>query len=263
MRPDAPPPPRLGQGGSGRTRLRRLVRLVLVLLAAGPPALILVFRVLPPPATPLMLIRLAEGHALRQEWVAYERIAPALAEAVIAAEDNRFCAQALGFDFAALRDQVEAWRDGERPRGASTITMQTAKNLLLWPGRDPVRKVLEAWLTPQFALLWPKRRVLEVYLNVVEFGPGVYGAEAAARAFFGKPASALSAREAALLAAVLPNPLGRSAAAPGPQLRQRAAAIERRVAQIRPLLGCARRPAESEAGGRADRPHRENLGGDA
>jgi monofunctional biosynthetic peptidoglycan transglycosylase len=103
-----------------------------------------------------------------------------------------------------------------------------------------VRKALEAWLTPQLALLWPKRRVLEVYLNVAEFGPGLYGAEAAARASFGKPASALSAREAALLAAVLPNPLERSAAAPSSHLRRRAVVIERRVAQIRPLLGCAR-----------------------
>ncbi len=243
MRTDAPPAPRQtrdGPASPGRKRLWRLVRLILVLLLAGPPALILVFRVLPPPATPLMLIRLAQGHALRQEWVAYERIAPALAEAVIAAEDNRFCGQALGFDFAALRGQVEAWQDGERPRGASTITMQTAKNLLLWPGRDPVRKALEAWLTPQVALLWPKRRILEVYLNVVEFGPGLYGAEAAARAFFGKPASALSTREAALLAAVLPSPLRWSAAAPNSHLRRRAAVIERRVAQIRPLLGCAR-----------------------
>src|SRR5215218_10403205 len=149
-------------------------------------------------------------------------------------------APAPGFDFAAMRGQIEAWHDGERPRGASTITMQAAKNLLLWPGRDPVRKALEAWLTPQLALLWPKRRILEVYLNIVEFGPGLYGAEAAARAFFGKPASALSARDAARLAAVLPNPLRRSAATPGPHLRQRAAVIERRVEQIRPLLACAR-----------------------
>jgi monofunctional glycosyltransferase len=103
-----------------------------------------------------------------------------------------------------------------------------------------VRKALEAWLTPQVALLWPKRRVLEVYLNVVELGPGLYGAEAAARAFFGKPASALSAHEATLLAAVLPNPLRWSAVAPSPHLRRRAATIERRVAQIRPLLGCTR-----------------------
>src|SRR5215212_10157037 len=108
---DGPAPP-------GRGRLRRLLGLILVLLVAGPPALILVFRVLPPPATPLMLIRLAEGHALRREWVAYEAIAPALAEAVIAAEDNRFCSEALGFDFAAMRGQIEAWHDvGAAARG--------------------------------------------------------------------------------------------------------------------------------------------------
>lgn len=225
----------------GRGRLRRLLRLAALLLLIGPPVLILVFRVLPPPVTPLMLIRLAEGHGMRRDWVAYEKIAPALAEAVIAAEDNLFCRQTFGFDVPALRGQVEAWQDGERPRGASTITMQTAKNLLLWPGRDPVRKLVEAWLTPQIALLWPKRRVLEVYLNIVEFGPGIYGAEAAARAFFGKPASALSGREAAQLAAVLPRPLAWSAAPPGPYVRRRAAIIERRIEQIRPLLACAAR----------------------
>ena len=144
----------------------------------------------------------------------------------------------LGFDFGALRGQMKAWWAGDRPRGASTITMQTAKNLLLWPGRDPVRKILEAWLTPQVALLWPRQRVLEVYLNIVEFGPGIYGAEAAALAFFRKPASALSPREAALLAAVLPSPLNWSAATPSAWLRQRATTIERRVTQIRPLLAC-------------------------
>ncbi len=223
-------------------RLRALIRFVLLGMLLAPPAAILLFRILPPPVTPLMLIRLAQGHELRKDWVAYADIAPALAHSVIAAEDNLFCEQTLGFDFAALRDQLDAWWHGERPRGASTITMQTAKNLLLWPGRDPVRKLLEAWLTPQIALLWPKQRILEVYLNIVEFGPGIYGAEAAARAFFGKPASRLSGREAALLAAVLPNPLARSAAAPGPLLRQRAATIERRVTQIRPLLACAQRP---------------------
>lgn len=223
----------------GRGRLRVLVRVFLLLSLVGPPTVILAFRVLPPPATPLMLIRLAEGQPLRQDWVAYERISPALADAVIAAEDNLFCEQALGFDTAALRGQIEAWWAGERPRGASTITMQTAKNLLLWPGRDPLRKLLEAWLTPQLALLWPKRRVLEVYLNVVEFGPGTYGAEAAARAFFGKPASELTTREAALLAAVLPRPLAWSAQRPEPHVRRRAALIERRVAQLGPLLACA------------------------
>ncbi|MGK7865940.1 monofunctional biosynthetic peptidoglycan transglycosylase [Falsiroseomonas sp. E2-1-a20] len=218
--------------------MRRLIRLTLLLLVVTPLALILLFRFVPPPVTPLMLIRAVQGQGIDRDWVDYSRIAPALAHSVIAAEDNLFCRQALGFDFGALREQFEAWQDGETPRGASTITMQTAKNLLLWPGRDPIRKVIEAWLTPQIALLWPRRRVLEVYLNIVEFGPGIYGAEAAARAHFGKPAAALTGREAALLAAVLPSPLTRDAGAPTPWLAQRAAAIQRRVAQLGPLLSC-------------------------
>ena len=233
---------RSARGSGQRPRARRFRRLfgfTMLALLAGPLVAILLFRVLPPPVTPLMLIRLAEGQDLRKDWVSYAEIAPALADAVIAAEDNLFCQQMLGFDVEALQGQIEAWWQGDRPRGASTITMQTAKNLLLWPGRDPLRKLLEAWLTPQLALLWPKRRILEVYLNIVEFGPGIYGAEAAARAFFGKPAANLSTREAALLAAVLPNPLEWSAARPGPYVRQRVATIERRIPQIRPLLACA------------------------
>lgn len=233
-----------GRGGKrapGRPgRLRRAIARVALALVAVPLVLILLFRFVPPPATPLMIIRLVEGYSWQQSWASYANIAPSLADAVIAAEDNLFCQQTLGFDFGALREQVEAWQQGQRPRGASTITMQTAKNLLLWPGRDPIRKVLEAWLTPQIALLWPKQRILEVYLNIVEFGPGIYGAEAAAQAFFRKSASALSRREAALLAAVLPNPLAWSAAAPGPYVQRRAATIERRIGQIQPLLACAR-----------------------
>lgn len=211
-----------------------------MLLAFLAPLLAIVAaRFVAPPVTPLMVIRLVQGYGLHRQWTAYEDIAPALSHAVIAAEDNLFCQQVLGFDFAALRTQIEAWQDGDRPRGASTITMQTVKNLMLWPGRDPVRKILEAWLTPQVALVWPKRRVLEVYLNIVEFGPGVYGAGAAAQVYFGKKASELSAHEAALLAAVLPLPLKWSAASPSPHVRARAAVIERRVREIRPLLACA------------------------
>ncbi len=218
--------------------LRRGLAGVAILLLVGPLALILVFRFLPPPVTPLMLLRAAEGHAMQREWVGREAIAPALAAAVVAAEDNLFCRQTLGFDMDALRRQVEAWQAGERPRGASTITMQTAKNLFLWPGRDLLRKALEAWLTPQLALLWPRARVLEVYLNIVEFGPGIHGAEAAARRFFGRSATTLTPREAALLAAVLPSPLTRSAGQPTPWLQRRAAVIERRAREIRPLLDC-------------------------
>jgi monofunctional biosynthetic peptidoglycan transglycosylase len=226
-------------GTAGRWRFRPLLKWAAILVLVGPLVVILIFRFVPPPVTPLMLIRLVQGQTLRRDWVAYERIAPALAESVIASEDNFFCEETLGFDIAALRGQVGAWEDGKRPRGASTITMQTAKNLLLWPGRDPVRKLLEAWLTPQIALLWPKRRVLEVYLNIVEFGPGIYGAEAAAQTFFHKSAAGLTPREAAQLASVLPRPLVWAASPAGPYVRQRAAVIERRVEQIGPMLACA------------------------
>jgi monofunctional glycosyltransferase len=134
---------------------------------------------------------------------------------------------------------VELALQGERARGASTITQQTAKNVLLWGGRDPLRKLLEAWLAPQLELLWGKRRILEVYLNVIETGPGLYGAEAAARAFFGKPAAGLTRREAALIAAVLPNPLRWSPAEPTRYIQGRARTIEARVGQLGPLLDCA------------------------
>ncbi|UFN47538.1 monofunctional biosynthetic peptidoglycan transglycosylase [Roseomonas sp. OT10] len=232
-------PPHPAAARPGRfPRLRRLALVAGLVLLLGPLVPILAARLLPVPGTPLMLLRAAQGYPIHQDWVPYERISPALARAVVAAEDNFFCLQSFGFDLAALREEVGTWWEGQRPRGASTITMQTAKNLLLWPGRDPVRKVLEAWLTPQIALLWPRQRVLEVYLNIVEFGPGIYGAEAAARAHFGKPASALSNQEAAQLAVVLPNPLGWSASRPDAALLHRARVIRQRVGQLGPLLDC-------------------------
>jgi monofunctional glycosyltransferase len=233
-----------------RTRKRTFVawlKRTAIALIAGPLALILVFRFVPPPITPLMVIRLIEGHGLNYQWTAYEKISPALSHAVIASEDNLFCDERLGFDVEALRAQIEAWQDGKRPRGASTITMQTAKNMLLWPGRDPIRKLAEAWLTPQIAMLWPKQRVLEVYLNIIEFGPGIYGAEAAAQTYFHKPAAALSPREAALLAGVLPRPLVWTVAPATSHVRERASVIERRAEQIQPVLaGTARVAATPE-----------------
>ena len=222
--------------GSGARKIL-LIGLLVVLLA--PPALLLVHRFLPVPITPLMVIRLIEGEGLSRQWVTLADIAPALAEAVVAAEDNRFCAH-WGFDWPALKGAIDSYLAGERSRGASTITMQTAKNLFLWPGRSLLRKLLEAALTPQMALLWPKRRVIEVYLNIVEFGPGIYGAEAAARHYFGKPAATLSRREAALLAAVLPHPRESSPARPSAYLADRARTIQIRVAQLGPLLDCVR-----------------------
>jgi monofunctional biosynthetic peptidoglycan transglycosylase len=223
-----------------QSRAKRLVVRTGLLLLFGPLVLILLFRFVPVPLTPLMVIRVAQGYGLHHDWVAYDDIAPALAHAVVASEDNFFCREPFGFDGDALAEQIDTWWQGERPRGASTITMQTARNLLLWPGRDMVRKAIELWLTVQIALLWPKERVLEVYLNSVEFGPGVYGAEAAALHYFGRNAAQLTDDEAARLAVVLPAPLEWSAARPGPYVRERAVIIRHRVAQITPLLDCTK-----------------------
>jgi monofunctional glycosyltransferase len=226
---------------SSRTggRFRRILLGGLLVLLLGPPALLLVYRFLPVPITPLMVIRLIEGEGLRRQWVRLEEIAPVLPQAVVAAEDNRFC-EHVGFDWQELQGQIDALRAGEPARGASTITMQTAKNLFLWPGRSMLRKGLEAWLTPQIELLWPKRRIVEVYLNVAELGPGIYGAEAAAQAHFGKPARALSPQEAALLAAILPNPRMWSPSRPTAYLQGRARTIRSRIEQLGPMLACVR-----------------------
>jgi len=216
---------------------RVVARTILVLLLL-PLVPILLFRFLPVPLTPLMVIRVLQGYGLHHDWVAYDHIAPALPRAVVASEDNFFCREPLGFDREALLEQIDIWWQGDRPRGASTITMQTARNMLLWPGRDILRKAIEAWLTVPIALLWPKQRILEVYLNSVEFGPGVYGAEAAALHYFHRHAAQLTDEEAARLAVVLPDPLEWSAARSDPYLRERAGIIRHRIAQIGPLLDC-------------------------
>ena len=220
-------------------RLRRVLLAGLLIVLLVPPALLLVYRFLPVPITPLMVIRLLEGEGLRKRWVFLDEVAPVLPQAVVAAEDNWFCEHA-GFDWEELGGQIDALLAGARARGASTITMQTAKNLFLWPSRDFVRKALEAWLTPQIELLWPKRRIMEVYLNVVELGPGIYGAEAAARTYFGKPASALGAQEAALLVSILPSPRDWSPVRPSDYLQDRARTIRTRINQLGPMLDCVR-----------------------
>ena len=220
--------------------MKRLAIAALALALGLPPLAFLSLRLFAPPVTPLMLIRLAQGYGLDHRPVPLDRIAPALAEAVIASEDNLFCREPIGIDLDAVAGQIDAWRRGERPRGASTITMQTAKNLLLWPGRDPVRKALEAWLTPQLALLTPKRLVMQAYLDSVEFGPGIYGAEAAAQRYFGRPAAQLTRDQAVRLAVILPDPLHWSADRPGPWVRNRTAVIEQRIGQLGPLLDCLR-----------------------
>jgi monofunctional biosynthetic peptidoglycan transglycosylase len=178
--------------------------LVLILLAAGLPLLlVLMLREVPPPVTSFMLQ--SEVRPVHYEWVPADEIAETARKAVVASEDQKFW-QHRGFDLEAME---QAYRENQRRgrrRGASTISQQTAKNLFLWPGGGYLRKGIEAYLTMLIELCWPKARILEVYLNIAEFGPGIYGVEAAARRYFGKPASRLSAGEAARLAAVLPNP---------------------------------------------------------
>jgi monofunctional biosynthetic peptidoglycan transglycosylase len=222
--------------GLGR-RIRRLLLWALLIALFLPAALLVVFRFVPVPLTPLMVIRLIEGEQLHKDWVPLAEIAPALRQAVVAAEDNRFCEHG-GFDWTALGEVLDDLREGGRPRGASTITMQTAKNLFLWPHRSLLRKGLEAWLTPQVELIWGKRRILEVYLNIAEMGPGIYGAQAAAQRHFGKSAADLGRLEASLLAAVLPNPRVSSPAAPTDYTLDRASTIRRRIDQLGPMLAC-------------------------
>ena len=198
--------------------------------------LILLYRFVPPPFTPLMLLRDAP---IQKQWVSLTEIAPALPRAVIAAEDNLFCSH-WGFDFQSLQQAAQAFASGERAGGGSTISMQTAKNLFLWPDRSLFRKLLEVPLTLVIELSWPKTRILEVYLNIAEWAPGVYGAEAASRFHFNKSASSLTRVEAARLAAVLPNPRKWSAGKPGTYVRRRTEIINRRINQLGSLLNCSK-----------------------
>jgi monofunctional biosynthetic peptidoglycan transglycosylase len=168
---------------------------------------------------------------LRQRWVPLSQVSRELPIALVAAEDQKF-PRHHGFDVDAIRDAIEDAEDGERLRGASTISQQTAKNLFLWNGRSFVRKGLEAWFTVLIELCWPKRRIIEVYMNVAEFGNGVYGVAAASDVFFRKTPGALTAREAALLAAVLPNPRRLRVDKPSAYVQRRAAWIERQVRQL-------------------------------
>lgn len=167
----------------------------------------------------------------RYRWVPHQRISRYLPIAVVAAEDQKF-PNHWGFDFDAIGKALEENKSRARMRGASTITQQVVKNLFLWSGQSYIRKGLEAYLTSIIELLWPKRRILEVYLNIAEFGPGVFGAEAASRAYFDKPASQLSQSEAALLAAVLPNPRKLKVESPTFYVRERAWHINEQMEQL-------------------------------
>ena len=222
--------------------LRRLLvslAIILLTLLVLPYLIAPLYRFIQPVSTP-MLWRWATGARVKRVAVPLGRVAPALQLAVIVAEDASFCRN-HGIDLGAMREAFRRASDIEEARGASTITQQTAKNLFLWPGRSFVRKALEIPLALWINLVLPKKRILEIYLNVAAWGPnGEFGAEAAARWAFGKPARDLTAREGAELAAVLPNPVRRSSRAPSTPVRRLAGLYERRAAAHPGLDACLR-----------------------
>ena len=229
--------------GSPRKTVFRVARWLIVAVAALlflPYLLTPLYRVIDPPST-LMLARWVLGKRVERTIVPLERIAPVLSRSVIASEDGRFCSH-RGVDWAELQASIEDADDITEARGGSTITQQTAKNLFLWGGRSFVRKALEFPLALWIDLVLPKRRVLEIYLNIAEWGPnGEFGVEAGSRYAFNKQASQLSAGEAALLAAMLPNPKRRSAKQPRPGVRRVAGIVQGRAARSGPIDACLRK----------------------
>ena len=220
-----------------RRWLRRVpIALLILFLLTWLPVLLLRFI---PPATSAFMLERRIGAALhgehdfqlRYQWVPWSRIAPVAPLAMVAAEDQKFPFH-HGFDLESIHAAISDADEGERLRGASTISQQTAKNLFLWNGRSFVRKGIEAYFTVLIEATWPKRRILEVYANIAEFGDGIHGVEAAAQAYFAEHASQLTSHQAALLAAVLPNPRRLHANRPSSYVQRRAAWIQRQMAQL-------------------------------
>jgi monofunctional biosynthetic peptidoglycan transglycosylase len=207
--------------------LRRLI-LIVVLLLALPYVLTPIYSI-GHPISSLMAWRFVTGSPVERTWVDLAAMSPALPRSVVASEDARFCSH-NGIDWGSLQNAIEDAQDGEVSGGGSTITQQVAKNLFLWPGRSVVRKGLEIPLAMWIDLVLTKARILEIYLNIAEMGPsGQFGAESAAKFAFNRSATNLSARDAALLAAVLPNPVTRSAKSPGPGVRRLASTYQARA----------------------------------
>jgi monofunctional glycosyltransferase len=217
-------------------RLWRRIGLGIILVALAPFALTLVYAVVPPISLPMIGRALALKDVDRR-WVSLDRIAPILPDTVLSSEDARFCVH-KGVDFEELALVFRKGGDEGPSRGASTIAMQVAKNLYLWPLPTLVRKGLEIPLALWIDLVWSKRRVIEVYLNIAEWGEGIFGAEAAAQNYFDKPASSLSQREAALLAVALPNPIKRDAGEPTRRLRGLAGRVAGRARSAGDTLDC-------------------------
>lgn len=230
------PAPAPGKVGEPVRYLRLAVRVaggVVLTLTAAVLLLVVLYRWADPPASTLMLGQQLTGTEIEQRWVPIERISPHLVQAVILSEDGGFCRH-RGVDWSALEEAIES------SRGGSTITMQVVKNLFLWPQRSYIRKALEIVLAYVVEVVWPKERVLEIYLNIAEWGPGIFGAEAAARSHFGRSASQLSPQEAALLAVSLPSPIERRAGYPDQQMRRLANNLLLRMRAVRAVPQCVR-----------------------
>jgi monofunctional glycosyltransferase len=223
-----------------RPWLQRTIKIAVV-LALLPIVLTILY--LPPfvhPISTLMVKDLITFQGYDRRWVPLEDVAPVLAHSVIMSEDGQFCSH-RGVDLGELKQVVDDAIAGEPTRGASTITMQTVKNLYLWPRPfETLRKVVELPIAVYFDLVMPKRRIMEIYLNIAQWGPNIYGIEAAAQHHFGRSAKNLTRRQAALLAVTLPNPITRNPARPGPGLRRLANLIERRAAQSGDYVDCLR-----------------------
>lgn len=225
---------------ASRPWMKRALKTVVILaaiLAALPFVLIIVYRFADPPMSALMLRRAIEGTGVRQQWVNLQQISPHLPLAVVVSEDVRLC-QHWGVDWQAVERAVDDAQDGVEPRATSTIAMQLAKNLFLWPERSYLRKAAEIPLAYFMTLVWPERRLIEIYLNIAEWGPGIFGAGMAARYHFNKPAASLSEMEAALLAASLPNPHVRRAGRPGSRTLRIAARITARMKREAQFSAC-------------------------
>lgn len=226
-----------------KNALARTVRILLACCGWAAVVSILwvaLLRFIPPPVTWLMVEQAGVQGAVQREWTPMDRLAPALPLAVIAAEDQGFFDHA-GFEVEAIRKALRRNKQGGRTRGASTISQQTAKNVFLWPARTFLRKGLEAWFTLLIEGLWGKERILEVYLNVAETGPGRFGAEATAQACFKRSAQRLSPAQSALIAAVLPAPRRYQACAPSAYVQRRQAWVQRQVRQLGNLMDPAER----------------------
>lgn len=214
----------------------KLLRVLLLLFFGSSIGAVILFRFVPVPVTPLMIIRAVNPQGTdtqkererhwQHQWVSYDEISSWMPRAVVASEDGRFY-EHHGFDFKEIQNAIDEGKAGKRQRGASTISQQTAKNVFLWPGHSWVRKGLEAYFTVLIELFWPKERIMEVYLNSIEMGAGIYGVEAASQHYFGCTAKELSKPRAALIALCLPSPLKRDPAHPSSYMRRRQRTIMR------------------------------------